>query len=135
MHRLNIFLSCFGHSGWAGSFFCLFRVLTLTLLLQKIFQYCIILLLPFQSINRFHFIRKQSCTGAQRDTVALIQLQAWPSQTPLPPPITRRFPVRVGHREATFCLARIMLLTSIATPLMGATNLDLRLQCRTYGEL
>ena len=21
MHRLNIFLSCFGHSGWAGSFF------------------------------------------------------------------------------------------------------------------
>jgi hypothetical protein len=32
MHRLNIFLSCFGHSGWAGSlFFRLFRVLTLTL--------------------------------------------------------------------------------------------------------
>ncbi|KAF9452057.1 hypothetical protein P691DRAFT_616293, partial [Macrolepiota fuliginosa MF-IS2] len=23
MHRLNIFLSCFGHSGWAGSFFML----------------------------------------------------------------------------------------------------------------
>ncbi|KAF8963620.1 hypothetical protein BDZ97DRAFT_1624561, partial [Flammula alnicola] len=31
MHRLNIFLSCFGHSGWAGSFFCLSTVLTLTL--------------------------------------------------------------------------------------------------------
>lgn len=24
MHRLNIFLSCFGHSGWAGHFLLLF---------------------------------------------------------------------------------------------------------------
>ncbi|KAF8911565.1 hypothetical protein CPB84DRAFT_1671781, partial [Gymnopilus junonius] len=24
MHRLNIFLSCFGHSGWAGSLFLSF---------------------------------------------------------------------------------------------------------------
>jgi hypothetical protein len=32
MHRLNIFLSCFGHSGWAGLFFFrLFLALTLTL--------------------------------------------------------------------------------------------------------
>ncbi|KAF9562944.1 hypothetical protein CPC08DRAFT_620739, partial [Agrocybe pediades] len=31
MHRLNISLSCFGHSGWAGSFFRSFILLTLTL--------------------------------------------------------------------------------------------------------
>jgi hypothetical protein len=31
MHRLNIFLSCFGHSGWAGSLFLFFcTCLTLT---------------------------------------------------------------------------------------------------------
>ncbi|KAL4062211.1 hypothetical protein J3A83DRAFT_4112925, partial [Scleroderma citrinum] len=31
MHRLNIFLSCHGHSGWAGLFFCPSMILTLTL--------------------------------------------------------------------------------------------------------
>jgi len=37
MHRLNIFLSCFGHSGWAGSLFflCWSVVLTLTLVINK----------------------------------------------------------------------------------------------------
>jgi len=32
MHRLNIFRSCFGHSGWAGSLFSFLFVLTLTLI-------------------------------------------------------------------------------------------------------
>jgi hypothetical protein len=31
MHRPNIFLSCFGHSGWAGLSFRPFGLLTLTL--------------------------------------------------------------------------------------------------------
>jgi len=39
MHRLNIFLSCFGHSGWAGFFFGLFFALTLTLEDYKIAIY------------------------------------------------------------------------------------------------
>ncbi|KAH7874479.1 uncharacterized protein C8R40DRAFT_323229 [Lentinula edodes] len=37
MHRLNIFLSCIGHSGWAGSFFFgLSAALTLTITMPKI---------------------------------------------------------------------------------------------------
>jgi len=31
MHRLNIFQSCHGHSGWAGLSFLFFLLLTLTL--------------------------------------------------------------------------------------------------------
>ena len=35
MHRLNIFQSCHGHSGWAGLSFSSFVVLTLTLVASE----------------------------------------------------------------------------------------------------
>ncbi|KAF9047518.1 hypothetical protein BJ165DRAFT_1466696 [Panaeolus papilionaceus] len=41
MHRLNIFLSCFGHSGWAGSFFMLVHGPNPNLrIINKCFLFC-----------------------------------------------------------------------------------------------
>ncbi|TFK40267.1 hypothetical protein BDQ12DRAFT_680632 [Crucibulum laeve] len=45
MHRLNIFLFCHGHSGWADLFFCSSKILTLTLGHQN-------RILSFDSIQR-----------------------------------------------------------------------------------
>ena len=55
MHRPNIFLSRFGHSGWAGSLFCSFAPLTLTLNIP----YLVVGVLQ-SPIHAYHMMRDQN---------------------------------------------------------------------------